>query len=100
MDFAGPIDGLYYLIIVDAFTKWPEVFCMRKASTEATIASLQKVFSCFGLPDTITEFPNDTPLAYAVRRCYVRQAYPVHDWPKVRVACGSGIKASSDWSRV
>ena len=26
IDFAGPLEGYYYLIVVDSFSKWPEVF--------------------------------------------------------------------------
>ena len=28
-DFAGPIDGFMYLVVVDSHSKWPEVFGMR-----------------------------------------------------------------------
>lgn len=27
IDYIGPINGSYYLIIVDSFTKWPEIKC-------------------------------------------------------------------------
>ena len=26
IDYAGPLNGHYFLVVVDSFTKWPEVF--------------------------------------------------------------------------
>ena len=48
IDFAGPIEGFNYLIIIDAFSKWPEVVRMKSISSERTIKELNKVFSQFG----------------------------------------------------
>ncbi|EYC28568.1 hypothetical protein Y032_0007g3292 [Ancylostoma ceylanicum] len=36
-DFAGPLDGKYYLVIVDAFSKWPEIVQMNCISTDSAI---------------------------------------------------------------
>ena len=30
VDFAGPMDGCYYLIVVDCYSKWPKVFKCKK----------------------------------------------------------------------
>jgi hypothetical protein len=54
MDLAGPFLGSMWLIIVDAFTKWPEVFRLGKDSTSANVISfVRETFSRFGLPETI-----------------------------------------------
>lgn len=29
VDFAGPLDGTYYLVVIDAHSKWPEVIPTR-----------------------------------------------------------------------
>ncbi|XP_039314523.1 uncharacterized protein K02A2.6-like [Solenopsis invicta] len=53
IDFAGPFKGKTYLIVVDAFTKWPEVFEMSNTNTESTIEKLRECFARFGLPRMI-----------------------------------------------
>nr|CDJ81316.1 RNA-directed DNA polymerase (reverse transcriptase) and Integrase domain containing protein [Haemonchus contortus] len=52
-DFAGPLDGNFYLVIVDAFSKWPEIIQMNSITTSATIKALSKVFAQFGNPQTL-----------------------------------------------
>lgn len=39
-----------YLIVVDAFSKWPEVIPMSSTSLEATIKELRKLFSRYRIP--------------------------------------------------
>ncbi|VDM46333.1 unnamed protein product [Toxocara canis] len=52
-DFAGPIDGPYYLVIVDAYSKWPEIAQMNFVSTPAIIAALKKISTQIGNPQTL-----------------------------------------------
>lgn len=33
IDYAGPMNGVYYFIVVDSFTKWPEIFIMKKITS-------------------------------------------------------------------
>ncbi|BHF84507.1 hypothetical protein SprV_0902765800 [Sparganum proliferum] len=51
IDFAGPLNGASYLILVDAYLKWPEIAPLNPATTSATIAFLRRVFSQHGLPE-------------------------------------------------
>ena len=53
IDYAGPIKGTYVFIIVDSFTKWPEVFKYKTPTIKTTIKVLQELFARFGLPETI-----------------------------------------------
>jgi hypothetical protein len=53
VDFAGPINNVMFLVIVDAHSKWIEVFPMPSATSSATIRCLQTLFAQFGLPKTI-----------------------------------------------
>lgn len=53
IDFAGPTNGQYFLILVDAYSKWPDVIPLHVISTTATITALSHVFSQFGSPQTI-----------------------------------------------
>ena len=48
MDFAGPFQGKMYFIIVDAHSKWTEVFEMTSTTSSNTIAVLRCVFASHG----------------------------------------------------
>jgi hypothetical protein len=53
IDFAGPVDNFFYLVIVDAFSNWPEVFKMTSTTSAKTIECLEETFARQGLCDTI-----------------------------------------------
>lgn len=53
LDYAGPIKGHMFLVIVDAHTKWVEVHVMTSSTANATIESLRTTFAQLGLPQTV-----------------------------------------------
>ncbi|PIO59974.1 integrase core domain protein, partial [Teladorsagia circumcincta] len=53
IDFAGPMDGMSNLVVVDAFSKWPEVIPMTYTTSTATLRDLRRLFAQFGLPQII-----------------------------------------------
>ena len=53
LDYAGPVNGKSYLIMIDSFSKWAEVAVMSKTDSEATIEKVREWIASFGLPDTI-----------------------------------------------
>ncbi|CAB3228715.1 unnamed protein product [Arctia plantaginis] len=53
VDFAGQFLGVYFLVLVDAYSKWPEVHIMNKIDTESTLEVLERIFSTFGYPDVL-----------------------------------------------
>ena len=53
IDFAGPFLNQNFLIMVDAHSKWPEVFPMKKITTSTTIEILRTVFARNGIPEQI-----------------------------------------------
>ena len=53
IDFAGPINGFWFLIIVDAFSKWPEIFKMQSTTSQLTTDRLEETFARHGLCQTI-----------------------------------------------
>ena len=53
IDFAGPFLGRWFLILVDAFSKWLEVHPMKAATSLATVKVLQSIFATHGLPNLI-----------------------------------------------
>ena len=51
IDFAGPLDGFYYIVIIDSFSKWLEVLRCRNSTTEVTINFSHELFARFGVVD-------------------------------------------------
>lgn len=47
-DFAGPLNGVWYFIVIDAFSKWPEVYTMKTTTTQATIRALREMTARHG----------------------------------------------------
>ena len=53
MDFAGPFLGQYFLVIVDAHSKWLEVFPVTSTSATLMIDKLRTLFAQFGIPQMV-----------------------------------------------
>ena len=53
IDFAGPLFGKTYFVVIDAHSKWPEVFTMSSTTSSHTIDVLRHLFACYGIPDQI-----------------------------------------------
>ncbi|XP_031334049.1 uncharacterized protein K02A2.6-like [Photinus pyralis] len=53
LDFAGPFKDKYFLIIIDSFSKWPEIFQLNTINTKITIEKLRETFARYGIPKTI-----------------------------------------------
>lgn len=68
VDFAGPFLNHYFFILVDIYSKWPEVHLMENITAKSTIQICEKIFATFGFPQilvsdngrtfTSTEFQN------------------------------------------
>ena len=51
VDYTGPFEKHMFLVIVDAHSKWPEVFCTDSSTSAQTIeCCLRTTFAHFGLP--------------------------------------------------
>ena len=53
IDYAGPYLGRMFLVLVDTFSKWLEVFSVPSASSLCTIEKLRVAFAAHGLPEVI-----------------------------------------------
>ncbi|UYV66983.1 K02A2.6-like [Cordylochernes scorpioides] len=53
MDLAGPFMGRMFLVIVDAYTKWLEIFILKEITSRTIIYHLRQVFARFGLPELL-----------------------------------------------
>ncbi|KAL1447951.1 hypothetical protein WDU94_000597 [Cyamophila willieti] len=78
IDYAGPRNGVHFLILVDAKSKWPEVRIVRQApNTLNTIKFLEDIFSFHGYPeilvsDNATIFKNNQFNNYCKERGIVQ----------------------------
>ena len=50
VDFAGPVRGRQFLILVDAHSKWADAIEMSSTTSAATIRKLRGLFASYGLP--------------------------------------------------
>lgn len=50
IDFAGPFQSAMFLTVVDAHSKWPEIFEMKSTTSNATINTLRTLFARQGIP--------------------------------------------------
>jgi transposase InsO family protein len=53
VDFAGPVNGFHFFVIVDALSNWPEIFKMTTTTAAKTIDRLEEAFSRHGICDTL-----------------------------------------------
>lgn len=53
-NFLGPYKNKSFLIIVDATTKWLEVFQVNSMTAQIVIIKLSELIARFGIPRTIT----------------------------------------------
>ena len=54
MDFYGPFPtGEYLLVVVDAYSRFPEVEIVKSTLAVSTIAKFERIFANLGLPHII-----------------------------------------------
>ena len=53
IDFAGPMNNQTFFVIVDAHSKWIEVFKMNSTTATASIEVLRTTFAHYGLPESV-----------------------------------------------
>lgn len=53
IDYAGPMDGFYLLVVVDSLSKWPEVVMTRSISASTTVKILDTIFARNEFPETL-----------------------------------------------
>ncbi|XP_037811390.1 uncharacterized protein K02A2.6-like [Lucilia sericata] len=53
IDIAGPVDNFYYFVIVDSFSKWPQIYQIKSISSNSIINCMRDFTSLFGNPELI-----------------------------------------------
>jgi len=55
VDFYGPLtSGEHLLVVIDRYSRYPEVEIVRSTKASSVIPKLEKMFATHGIPDTIT----------------------------------------------
>ena len=52
-DYAGPMFGQMFLIVIDSHSKWMEVKAMTSATAKSTITQFRSIFATHGLPEIL-----------------------------------------------
>ena len=53
IDYAGPFQGKMYLVVVDSYSKWLDVYPVKSANSSITIDKLGILFATHGLPEIV-----------------------------------------------
>ena len=53
IDFAGPFLGRMFFLIIDAYSKWLEIFLMPTTTSTKTIETLRSLIARYGLPEQV-----------------------------------------------
>lgn len=77
LDYAGPIFGGYWLIIIDAYSRYPFAKFRKSITSASTIKILQDIFSMFGSPTTLVS-DNGTQFASQEMAKYLEQQGTKH----------------------
>ena len=73
VDYCGPLLNKYYvLVLIDAYSKWPEIFTTTTANAEFTIRALRRCFSREGVPKCLV-CDNGTPFSAEVTRKWLQE---------------------------
>ena len=73
-DFKGPIGGNYYLhIVIDQFSKYPEVDILKSTSFKKLRPVLERIFATHGIPESVTSdngppYPSNEMKNYALEK--------------------------------
>lgn len=77
LDFLGPVEGKYYIIIIDAFSKWVFVKHMINITTNMTIKVLREYFSMWGIPSKLVT-DNGTSLCSEEMEKFLKMNRVIH----------------------
>ena len=53
IDYAGPLDGKMFLLMIDSHSKWLEVHATTSSTAAVTIELMRKSFASLGLPEVV-----------------------------------------------
>ena len=53
MDYSWPFLDTMFLVVVDAHSKWPEIYVMKSTASQQTITKLREIFAMNGIPEQL-----------------------------------------------
>lgn len=53
VDYAGPVNNYYLLVVIDSFTKWVEAVKTKEITSSFTTKAIREIFWRYGLVDTL-----------------------------------------------
>ena len=53
IDYASPLQGHTFLVVVDVYSKWMDVRPVKSATSAATISQLRAIFATHGIPELL-----------------------------------------------
>ena len=59
------------MVAIDAYSKWPEAFPLKSASSSATIVKLRALFASHGIFDSVVSVNNNSPFASTEMKDFV-----------------------------
>ena len=87
IDFCGPFPtGEYLLVVIDAYSQFPEVDIVCSTAAKGTISKLERIFATHGIPRTIRS-DNGPPFSSHEFRSYMAEIGTQHQritplWPQ------------------
>ena len=72
IDYAGPMEGKMFLVIVDAHSKWIDIHITNSSTSSVTIELLRKTFAALGLPEVVVSDNASTEFSDFLKRNGVR----------------------------
>ncbi|XP_062716357.1 uncharacterized protein LOC134291919 [Aedes albopictus] len=90
VDYAGPLQG-EYLVTVDAYSKWPEIFPTKSITSKATINLLRSLFANKGMPEVLVS-DNGTQFTSAEFKEFCNENGVEHVTTAPFCSIGDGIK--------
>ena len=53
VDYVGQFLDTMFLVVVDAHSKWPEIYVMKSTTSQQTITKLREIFTRNGVPEQL-----------------------------------------------
>jgi transposase InsO family protein len=79
VDYAGPMEGFYYLLVVDSYSNYPFVFRTTGETAAETLGKLKELFGMFGLPKAIVSDNGPAFRSEEFRQYFMKRG--VELWP-------------------